>query len=160
MGKPEPTIKTREGQVLRLGPFLAAIQREIIRRKRTDPRFRTEEGNPLSDITSRPLIVPKPINTALEEVTDYLLAEYDKYEKQFPTNTLAKWLDKRSADIVKDAWRKGKPIPREEVKRALAGLYAQAQRERGQGRPVVISSGNRAERRKIKKQTKSEVVKI
>lgn len=128
-------IKTKVAGVGTIRPAMIpvllnrAMRRRLekdLRRAGVDAKIVKAEDAPAVQ-QEEPVIPNQPLSgrETIDRMASLLIDDWDKYHRYFPAKTLAEFLDHRAGEILLDAWKKGKPVNREDVKRALANLWQQ-----------------------------------
>jgi hypothetical protein len=109
------------------------VNRGVIPNRRDRRALRRHKGRP-------PVVAPAIALRSLSErettdrVAKLLLDEWDSHRRQFPHATLSQFFDDKTGAEVERAWREGKPIDRDAVRRGIGQLWEQAQRKQRRNR--------------------------
>lgn len=122
--------RTDDGDVVRPAVVTVLLNREMARAvNRRLRRQAKRQGVP------EPIIVrQKPLNDreTTDKMTDIILTEWEQYHGHFPLATLQEFLDDRTAKVMEEAYRTGRPIDRDAVRQAVGRIWDQAKQKQGQ----------------------------
>ena len=125
------SIKTTatDGSVIRPAVVTVLMNREMARRVGRKLRKRAKEQGLPEPMVLRPKLSGAETTSRMAAM---LIDEYEKYSGHFPLKTLQNFLDDRTAKVMEDAIRTGRPLDRDAVRRAIGELWARAEAKRAE----------------------------
>lgn len=118
-----------DGDKFRPAVVIALLNREM--KRKLEKKFKAEarsQGLPEPIFTEQRPKLSEPETTA--RMADLLLGEWDKYHAYFPAETLSRFLDDRTSHLMTEAYRRGQPIDRDAVRRAIGQLWKESDAKR------------------------------
>lgn len=113
--------------VVRPVVVIALLNREQLRRaRRWAKRRATEHPEEPEPVIMRQKLTP--VQTT-DSVADMLIKEYETYKRYFPLKTLQDYLDDRTAKTLEESLKRGQPLDRDSVRRAIGNMMHEMEQE-------------------------------
>lgn len=118
---------TSDGDKIRPAVIIALLNSEM--KTKLEKRLKADAR---SKGLPEPIIAPARLSESetTARMADLLIGEWDKYHTYFPAATLSRFLDDRAGRTMEAAFAAGKPMNRDDVRRAIGQLWHEADAKR------------------------------